>query len=118
MLTVEQEKMLEVAARIREMREISGLTVEEMANKVEVTVDDYLRYDNQHCQFAARHREGSDSSVCDYRCNVDQHNTQLAADLWEPGISEDGRRRGRTGHCDCKGTGINNFCSDLHPYKA
>ncbi|MBR0466595.1 MAG: AMP-binding protein [Clostridia bacterium] len=45
MLTVEQEKMLEVAARIREMREISGLTVEEMANKVEVTVDDYLRYE-------------------------------------------------------------------------
>ena len=46
MVSVEQEKMLEVAARIREMREISGLTQEEMASKVEVTLDDYIRYES------------------------------------------------------------------------
>ena len=37
MSVVENEKLLEVARRIREMREISGFTVEEMAEKTEVT---------------------------------------------------------------------------------
>ena len=46
MATVQTEKLLEVAARIREMREICGFTVDEMAQKTEVTVDDYRRYEN------------------------------------------------------------------------
>ena len=39
------EKLVEVAMRIREMREISGLTEEEMAIETEVTVDDYRRFE-------------------------------------------------------------------------
>ncbi|MDO4845066.1 MAG: AMP-binding protein [Oscillospiraceae bacterium] len=46
MTAVELEKMQEVAQRIREMREISGLTQEEMAEKVEVTPAAYVRYEN------------------------------------------------------------------------
>ncbi|MGI6279568.1 MAG: AMP-binding protein [Acutalibacteraceae bacterium] len=35
----------EVALRIKEMREISGISVEEMAKKTEVGVEDYLKYE-------------------------------------------------------------------------
>ena len=35
-------KLREVAGRIRELREISGLTVEEMASRTDVTVEEYL----------------------------------------------------------------------------
>ena len=41
MATVASEKLREVASRIREMREISGFTPEEMAQKTEVTPEDY-----------------------------------------------------------------------------
>ena len=36
-----KEKLLEMAARIREMREIIGYSVEQMAEKTEVSVEDY-----------------------------------------------------------------------------
>ena len=45
MAVVENEKLLEVARRIREMREISGLTVSEMAEKTEVSPEEYLSYE-------------------------------------------------------------------------
>ena len=41
MATVETKKLLEVAVRIREMREIFGFTQEEMAKKTEVSVEMY-----------------------------------------------------------------------------
>ena len=51
MNSVEQQKMLEVAARIREMREISGLSENEMAAKVEVSVEDYTQYEAGRVDF-------------------------------------------------------------------
>ncbi|MBQ7161181.1 MAG: AMP-binding protein [Clostridia bacterium] len=51
MANAELQKMLEVAQRIREMREISGFTQEEMAEKVEVSLDDYVRYENGRTDF-------------------------------------------------------------------
>ena len=41
MPTVSENKLLEVAARIKEMREIDGISVEEMAQKTEVSVEEY-----------------------------------------------------------------------------
>ncbi len=49
--TSEKAKLLEVAMRIREMREISGLTVEEMALETEVTVDDYRKLEAGELDF-------------------------------------------------------------------
>jgi acetyl-CoA synthetase len=46
-----RQELLEVAMRIREMREISGLTIEEMAEETEVTVDDYRRYEAGEMDF-------------------------------------------------------------------
>ncbi len=46
MSTVASNKLLEVAARICEMREIFGLTQAEMAEKTEVSLDEYLRYES------------------------------------------------------------------------
>ena len=46
MATVETQKLLEVAARIREMREICGFTESEMAEKAEVLVEEYRAYEN------------------------------------------------------------------------
>ena len=46
MSVVDNEKLIEVAERIREMREISGFTVEEMAEKTEVSVSEYQAYEN------------------------------------------------------------------------
>ena len=51
MSTVESNKLLEVAGRIREMREITGLTKEEMAIKTEVTLDDYIKYESGQLDF-------------------------------------------------------------------
>ena len=51
MTDTELQKMLEVALRIREMREISDLTPEEMAKKVEVTPEDYIRYETGTVDF-------------------------------------------------------------------
>ncbi len=45
MSTVENKKLLEVAARIREMREICSLSTEEMAEKTEVSVAEYEAYE-------------------------------------------------------------------------
>lgn len=45
MTNVDTEKLLEVARRIHEMREIVGLTVEEMAQKTEVSAEDYVQYE-------------------------------------------------------------------------
>ncbi len=45
MATEQAVKLLEVAGRIREMREIVGLTEQEMAQKTEVTVDEYRQYE-------------------------------------------------------------------------
>ena len=46
MSVVDNEKLVEVAKRIREMREISGFSVEEMAEKTEVSVAEYKAYEN------------------------------------------------------------------------
>ena len=46
MATLENEKLLEVARRIREMREIFGYGVSEMAQKTEVSEADYLDYES------------------------------------------------------------------------
>ena len=35
-------KLLEVANRIRELREISGLSVEQMAQRTDVSVEEYI----------------------------------------------------------------------------
>ena len=51
MATVEKQKLLEVAARIREMREICGYTEAEMAEKTEITVDEYRQYENGTTDF-------------------------------------------------------------------
>ncbi len=45
MSTTSKEKLMEVARRIREMREIDGVSVEEMAEKTEVSVEEYLNYE-------------------------------------------------------------------------
>ena len=46
MSTGSANKLSEVAKRIREMREIYGFSVEEMAIKAEVSLDDYLSYES------------------------------------------------------------------------
>ncbi len=51
MNSVEQLKMLEIAQRIREMREISGLTQAEMAAKVEVSPENYRLYETGSVDF-------------------------------------------------------------------
>ena len=48
---VDLTKLQEVAIRIREMREICGFTVEEMAQKTEVTADEYIRYEAGELDF-------------------------------------------------------------------
>ncbi len=40
-----KNKLLEVAQRIKEMREIDGISVEEMARKTEVKLEEYLEYE-------------------------------------------------------------------------
>ena len=45
MAAVSNDKLLEVALRIREMREIAGISTEEMAEKTEVTVEEYKDYE-------------------------------------------------------------------------
>ncbi|MBR5410739.1 MAG: AMP-binding protein [Clostridia bacterium] len=51
MTTTEMQKMREVALRIREMREITGLTRAEMAQKVEVTPEEYDAYESGSVDF-------------------------------------------------------------------
>jgi acetyl-CoA synthetase len=45
------QKMREVALRIREMREITGLTRAEMAQKFEVTPEEYDAYESGSVDF-------------------------------------------------------------------
>ena len=51
MATVETSKLMEVAQRIRDMREIFGFTEAEMADKTEVSVDDYVKYESGELDF-------------------------------------------------------------------
>ena len=51
MATVATEKLLEIAVRIKELREIVGLTEAEMAEKTEVTVEEYRRYESGQLDF-------------------------------------------------------------------
>ncbi len=51
MSTFETNKLMEVAVRIREMREIFGFTIKEMAEKTDVTVNQYLQYENGQLDF-------------------------------------------------------------------
>ena len=44
-------KLSEIALRIREMREISGYSVEDMAGKIDVSVDEYLVYETGEVDF-------------------------------------------------------------------
>ncbi len=51
MATVKNKHLQEVALRIREMREICGITVEDMAHKTEVSVEEYLQYEAAELDF-------------------------------------------------------------------
>ncbi len=51
MATFETNKLLEIAVRIREMREIFGFTIKEMAEKTEVSVEKYIQYENGQLDF-------------------------------------------------------------------
>ena len=51
MATVSNEKLLEVAVRIREMREICGISAAEMAIKTEVTLEEYNAYESGEMDF-------------------------------------------------------------------
>ncbi len=51
MATVNQNKLTEVAMRIREMREIMGFTTADMAEKTEVSVDAYEQYESGALDF-------------------------------------------------------------------
>lgn len=43
--------LLEIAQRIKEMRDISGYSIEDMAKKTEVSVEDYLKYEAGELDF-------------------------------------------------------------------
>ena len=51
MATVEANKLAEVAQRIREMREIFDLDEVTMAQKTEVSVEEYRRYESGELDF-------------------------------------------------------------------
>ena len=51
MANFQTDKLKEVAERIKEMREISGFTVEEMAEKTEVTLSEYVSYEQGVADF-------------------------------------------------------------------
>lgn len=51
MATVSTEKLKEVASRIKEMREICGISISDMAAKTEVTVEDYIQYEAGELDF-------------------------------------------------------------------
>ena len=46
MTTVAADKLFEIATRIKEMREISGLSQEEMAEKTDVSLEDYKNFES------------------------------------------------------------------------
>ena len=47
----EEQKLLEIAARIKEMREIMGWSIAEMAVKTEVSEQQYIDYENAIIDF-------------------------------------------------------------------
>ena len=49
MQTVSENKLQEIAVRIREMREIIGFSVAEMAEKTEVSIQEYEAYEAGRC---------------------------------------------------------------------
>ncbi len=49
--TNSKEKLLEVSRRIREMREIAGISQKEMAEKTGVTLEEYKKYENADSDF-------------------------------------------------------------------
>ncbi len=51
MATTESEKLREIAVRIREMREICGFSEETMAEKTEVTPEEYRLYESGNADF-------------------------------------------------------------------
>ncbi len=51
MATVSTDKLKEVAKRIREMREICDITETDMAKKTEVSLEDYMAYENGELDF-------------------------------------------------------------------
>ena len=51
MAQVETQKLLEVAVRIKEMREIYGFSVKEMAKRTEVTVEQYVDFESGKLDF-------------------------------------------------------------------
>ena len=51
-ITALDYKLLEMAGRIRDMREIEGLSIEEMAKKTDVTPEEYLRCENGEVNFS------------------------------------------------------------------
>lgn len=51
MSIVSTNKLQEVAGRIKEMREIDGISTEQMAAKVEVSLEDYLAYESGNKDF-------------------------------------------------------------------
>ena len=51
MVDLEKNKLQDVAKRICEMREISGFTIEEMAEKTEVSVSQYISYEKGEADF-------------------------------------------------------------------
>jgi len=48
---VDSSNLYEIAQRIKEMRDISGYTVEDMAERTEVSVEDYCRYEAGELDF-------------------------------------------------------------------
>ncbi len=51
MATFSENKLKEIALRIREMREITGLSAEEMAERTEVSAEEYVSYENGDLDF-------------------------------------------------------------------
>ena len=51
MSTVSENKLLEVAARIKEMREIDGISIADMAAKTEVSEEEYKEYESGNRDF-------------------------------------------------------------------
>ena len=50
-MNYQTDKLKQIAERIRAMREISGFSIEEMAEKTEVTVQQYEQYENGMIDF-------------------------------------------------------------------
>jgi len=51
MSQVDETTLFEIAERIKEMRDISGFTVAEMAEKTEVSIEEYLKYEAGELDF-------------------------------------------------------------------